>query len=150
MYSELIEITEETILEQIEQLSNEKIIILKDGKVYLRSLYYAEDHFSSHIKRILNKKLDTEVTDAELMKLIGEIEEEESLSYGIEQFEAIKQAIHSKLMILTGGPGTGKTTVIKGILKVYAKIHNLSIYPHDYDKSIGLSFYINSPDWPCC
>lgn len=139
------EITEETILEQIEQLSNEKIIILKDGKVYLRSLYYAEDHFSSHIKRILNKKLDTEVTDAELMKLIGEIEEEESLSYGIEQFEAIKQAIHSKLMILTGGPGTGKTTVIKGILKVYAKIHNLSIYPHDYDKSSDYPFILTAP-----
>ncbi len=98
------------------------------GTYIYEVLYYAEDQFSSHIKRILSKEIETDVTDAELMKLIGEIEEEESLSYGEEQFEAIKRAIHSKLMILTGGPGTGKTTVIKGILKVYAEIHDL-IYP---------------------
>src|SRR5699024_2348877 len=67
-------VTEDMILEQIEQLSNEKVIILKDGFVYLKSLYYAEDQFSSHIKRILDKSIDTNVTDAELMKLIGEIE----------------------------------------------------------------------------
>lgn len=139
------EITEETLVEQVEQLSNEKYVVLKDGNVYLRSLYFAEDNFSTHVQRILQKKIDTEVTDAELMKLIGEIEEEESLSYGMEQFEAIKQAIHSKLMILTGGPGTGKTTVIKGIIKVYAKIHDLSIYPHDYDNSNDYPFILTAP-----
>ena len=138
-------VTEELIVEQIEQLSNEKIVILKDGNVYLRSLYYAEDQFSSHIKRILSKEIETDVTDAELMKLIGEIEEEESLSYGEEQFEAIKRAIHSKLMILTGGPGTGKTTVIKGILKVYAEIHDLSIHRHDYDDSNDYPFVLTAP-----
>src|SRR5699024_9429738 len=82
---------------------------------------------------------------AELMKLIGEIEEEESLSYGEEQFEAIKQAIHSKLMILTGGPGTGKTTVVKGILKVYADIHDLSLQRHDYDKQADYPFILTAP-----
>src|SRR5699024_11725662 len=99
----------------------------KDNRIYLPSLFYAEKQFSSHVKRIMEKEIQTKTTDAELMKMIGEIEEEEHLSYGEEQFTAIKQAIHSKLMILTGGPGTGKTTVIKGILKVYADIHELSL-----------------------
>src|SRR5690625_2821085 len=79
------------------------------------------------------------------MKWAGDIEEEESLSYGEEQFQAIKQAIHSKLMLLTGGPGTGKTTVIKGILKVYAKMHDLSLNRHDYDKQADFPFVLTAP-----
>ncbi len=139
------DLTDQGLVILLEKLAGEKKIILKDDNVYLPSLYYAEDQFSSHIKRIMDKKIETETTDAELMKLIGEIEEEEILSYGEEQFSAIKQAIHSKLMILTGGPGTGKTTVIKGILKVYADIHDLSTNRHDYDNGDDYPFILTAP-----
>src|SRR5690625_997826 len=133
------------IVNHLKDLTTRKKIILKDGYVYLPSLYYAEDQFSSHVKRIMEKKVQTEITDAELMKLIGDIEEEEIISYGEEQFTAIKQALHSKLMILTGGPGTGKTTVIKGILKVYAHIHRLSLNYHDYEKKSEYPFILTAP-----
>src|SRR5690625_2148119 len=79
------------------------------------------------------------------MKWAGDIEEEESLSYGEEKFEAIKRAIESKLMLLTGGPGTGKTTVIKGILKVYAKMHDVSIDRHDYKSQADYPFILTAP-----
>src|SRR5690625_3227673 len=84
----------------LEYLTAEKNIIIKNENVYFPSLYYAEDQFSSHIKRIMEKEVQTKTTDADLMEMIGEIEEEDFLSYGEEQFIAIKQAIHSKLMIL--------------------------------------------------
>src|SRR5690625_1437175 len=73
------------------------------------------------------------------MKIIGDIEEAEVLSYGNEKFEAINQALHTKIMIVTGGPGTGKTTVIKGILNAYARIHDI---PYD------ISEYENKSDYP--
>lgn len=136
---------EEQLISRLEDLAAEKRIVFADEKVYLRSLYYAEEQFSLHIQRVLEKEVETETTDAELMKMIGEIEEEEHLSYGEEQFDAIKQAIHSKLMILTGGPGTGKTTVIKGILKVYSDIHGLSMHRHDYDKASDYPFILTAP-----
>lgn len=79
------------------------------------------------------------------MKIIGKIEEEETLSYGKEQFTAIQQALKSKLMILTGGPGTGKTTVIKGIINTYAQINKLSIDPEDYDKDTAYPFVLTAP-----
>ena len=139
------DLTDEKLLQLLDVLETEKKIVIKDDQVYLPSLFYAEEQFSSHIKRIMEKENETKTTDAELMKLIGEIEEEESLSYGDEQFSAIKQAIHSKLMILTGGPGTGKTTVIKGILKVYADIYDLSLNRHDYDKSADYPFILTAP-----
>src|SRR5699024_9220066 len=97
-------ITDDDLIEHITSLNNEKHINRQDDFVYLASLYYAEDNFSGHIERILEKQMQADTTDAELMKWIGEIEEEEVISYGTEQFEAIKRAIESKLMLLTGGP----------------------------------------------
>ncbi len=82
---------------------------------------------------------------AELLKITGDIEEEESLSYGKEQFDAIVQAIHSKIMILTGGPGTGKTTVITGIIQAFAKIHELSLNLSDYKNKDSFPFILTAP-----
>src|SRR5690625_8035588 len=48
-------------------------------------------------------------------------------------------------MILTGGPGTGKTTVIKAILKAYADIHQLSIDMKDYKKKSEFPFILAAP-----
>lgn len=131
--------------EQIAHLSTDKKLILKDEHVYLPSLYYAEDHFSAHVKRIMEHSMDIQVTDAELMKIIGKIEDKETISYGADQFSAIKQALDSKVMILTGGPGTGKTTVVKGILAAYASIHDVSLRRHDYDKKKDFPFVLTAP-----
>src|SRR5699024_1365755 len=138
-------VTNEMLLEHITNLTDAKQVIRQDDFLYLDSLYYAEDNFSAHVERILSKEIETQATDAELMKWIGEIEEEEVLSYGEEQFQAIKKAIHSKLMLLTGGPGTGKTTVIKGILKVYGEMHDVSLDRHDYDKQADFPFILTAP-----
>lgn len=138
-------LTNEELIQQLENTSEGKSLILQEEKLYLPSLYYAEDHFSSHLKRITESEIETETTDAELMKIIGEIEEKETLSYGQEQFTAIKKALHAKVMILTGGPGTGKTTVIKGILSAYAAIHDVSMERHDYDKKTDFPFVLTAP-----
>ena len=50
------------------------------------------------------------------------------------QKEALQTAINSKIMLLTGGPGTGKTTVIKGIVELYAEVHGLSLSYSDYQE----------------
>src|SRR5690625_756617 len=130
---------------QMKKIIKSERVILKEDKLYLPSLYYAEENFASHVKRIMEHHIETQVTDAELMKLIGQTEEDESISYGEEQFDAIKQAIQSKLMVLTGGPGTGKTTVIKAILKAYADIHHLSIDMKDYKKKSEFPFILAAP-----
>lgn len=139
------DLPDQILMERLEELNKEKKVIISNGNIYLPSLYYAEDGFSSHLKRILQKPVEEETSTAELMKIIGTIEEEEILSYGKDQFEAINQAIHSKIMILTGGPGTGKTTVIKGILKAFASIHNLSLNITDYDKKDDFPFILAAP-----
>lgn len=139
------EITEQTMIGYLENLNKEKKIIVIDGKVYLPSLYYAEDGFVSNLKRIIEKPIQQQTTKAQLMKLIGKMEEDEAISYGEEQFKAIEEALHSKVMILTGGPGTGKTTVIKGIIKAYAALHDLSTNIKDYDDPTDFPFLLAAP-----
>ncbi len=138
-------LTVDMVSSRLEDLNKEKAVIMKDGNVYLPSLYYAEDGFASNIKRLMKNPIEQDTTMAELMKIIGDIEESEVLSYGKEQFNAINHSLKSKLMIVTGGPGTGKTTVIKGILKSYAAIHNVSTNPADYDSKTDFPFILTAP-----
>lgn len=141
----LYNMEKEVIIERLEELNSEKKVIIRDGNVYLPSLYYAEDGFVSNLNRIMKKSVETESTLAELMKITGEIEEDEVLSYGKDQFNAIEKSLHSRIMILTGGPGTGKTTVIKGIVKAFAAIHDLSLDIDDYDKKADFPFVLTAP-----
>ncbi|MBY7143295.1 ATP-dependent RecD-like DNA helicase [Virgibacillus sp. NKC19-3] len=138
-------LSEELIKDRLNDLNTMKRIIIQDENVYLPSLYYAEDGFASHLSRVIDKPVKENIPLAELMKIIGDIEETEVLSYGKEQFTAINQALHSKVMILTGGPGTGKTTVIKGILNAYATINHLSLNPFDYDNEKVFPFVLTAP-----
>lgn len=138
-------LTETIILEELQDLNKQKEIIIQEKRIYLPSLYYAEDGFSSHVRRLLEKSVEQTTTLADLMKITGDIEETEVLSYGKEQFEAIKQSLESKAMIVTGGPGTGKTTVIKGIIHAYAAIHELSLDQDDYDKKSDYPFILAAP-----
>ncbi|SDQ47367.1 SF1B family DNA helicase RecD2 [Virgibacillus salinus] len=138
-------LTADMVSNRLEDLNKDKAVIMKDGNVYLPSLYYAEDGFASNIKRLMIKPIEQDTSMAELMKIIGDIEESEVLSYGKEQFNAINHSLKSKLMIVTGGPGTGKTTVIKGILKAYAAIHNISTDPTDYDSESDYPFILTAP-----
>lgn len=138
-------LTSEMVSERIEDMNRAKTIIVMDEKVYLPSLYYAEDGFASHVNRLFNKNVEQEIPLAELMKITGDIEEAEILNYGKDQFEAIKASLHSKITIVTGGPGTGKTTVIKGILHAYAQIYDLPMDIRDYKDESEYPFVLTAP-----
>src|SRR5699024_468108 len=73
----------EYLIKEILLILNEKkkIKIKKDNDIYLITLYYAEDGFSSHLKRIMSVPIDEEVPTADLLKIAGEVEESDVISY---------------------------------------------------------------------
>ena len=73
------------------------------------------------------------------------MEERLGVQYAPTQKEAIQTALMSPLLILTGGPGTGKTTVIKGIVELYAELHGCSLDPKDYKKEEPFPFLLTAP-----
>ena len=78
--------------------------------------------------------MDNKFPVSEIRSAIGEVEERLGVNYAETQVSAIETALHSPTMILTGGPGTGKTTVIRGFVEVYAELHGLSLDPKEYAK----------------
>ncbi|HLS35420.1 MAG TPA: ATP-dependent RecD-like DNA helicase [Bacillota bacterium] len=139
------ELTENMIKERLKQLAEEDYVVIEEDHVYLPSLYYAEQGVILHLERMLSQEVETDIPKTDLMKIIGDIEEEEEINYDTDQFEAIQKALHEKMMILTGGPGTGKTTIIKGILKAYAKFHELPYYYEQYKDKQDYPFILAAP-----
>ena len=94
--------------------------LVNDGeKVYLSEYYDAECYCARRIVAMLHGSFwgDSEEDDDRLADYaISHIETEEHMTYDDVQKSAIRQSLKNRVMILTGGPGTGKTTVLKGIL----------------------------------
>ena len=104
-------------------LSLDKQIIIEDNRYYLINDYADEVNIASSISYLMNKKID-KITN--FNSLIKKTQEEFDIVYNEEQIEAIKCALENNVSIITGGPGTGKTTIIKGIIKMHSLINKLS------------------------
>jgi exodeoxyribonuclease V alpha subunit len=123
----------------ISELLEQKKVMVEEERVYLVTLFYAEFNLALKCKLMLQQSLEQVFPVPELYQAIGELEEEFEVHYADSQREAMIMALTSTLMILTGGPGTGKTTVIRGICHLFARLHELTL---DLDSYKGESFPI--------
>lgn len=139
-------IPSESIELEIMKLEEEGKIIAEENRVYLPSIYFSEKGLVNNIKRILAQTHYAEqFPESEFLKALGELEERLGIEYAPLQKEAIQKALMSPMLILTGGPGTGKTTVIKGIVELYAKLHGCSLNPKDYRGEKVFPFVLAAP-----
>lgn len=117
---DLLAINPEVIAAAIEQQITEKKLIPTDftGKpgVFVAALYHAEVNVANTIRNILQQPPSWQ--DIDLSKAIPWVEQQNNITLSASQCEAIKLAIHSKVLIITGGPGVGKTTIVNSILKI--------------------------------
>lgn len=124
-------VSTDLIANQIVELEKNQEISYADEKIYPTALYNAEWQIADHLHRLLT--VDQEKLPATTIeKTVTKVADQSGITYDQVQKEAIKIALNSKVMLLTGGPGTGKTTIIKGIVASYAKIHDLSLDVNEY------------------
>ena len=119
---ENLEVKEEKIVEVISRMIQDKTIIQDEGNAYyLPPFYYSELGVAQKIKALIQKT--TKFMAFPVDKVIEEIQRENNIRYDEVQKEGIKTAVASKFMVLTGGPGTGKTTTTLAIIKAFEKMY---------------------------
>jgi exodeoxyribonuclease V alpha subunit len=131
-----VEISPEQVANQIIELVQMGKIQQEETKLFENSLYFSEWGIGTAIERLLTRKKEIRYEQKEIEKNIRIIEKRLGIQYGDSQQAAIEQAIKSPLFILTGGPGTGKTTVINGIVSLFAELNGLSLDLKDYTQDM--------------
>lgn len=126
--SRQIELDPNSVADELAHLIEEDKVQNVDTKIFENSLFFAEEGISNNLLRILEKENQNKYESEKIEAALTHIEEEFAISYDAIQKQAICNAIQHKIFILTGGPGTGKTTVINGIIAVYALLHGLDLH----------------------
>ena len=88
--------------------------------VYLAKFHVCETRIATQLKTLIKAPKSTREIDQD--KAIEWVQKQLAITLAGKQVEAIRTAIENKVMVITGGPGTGKTTIINAILKIFSKL----------------------------
>ena len=115
----------------LDDLVQNKKIILEDNKYFDAYLHKCEVKTAEAILRLAGGKLK-KYPEEKVRDAIKYVEELLHIQYTPMQKEAIFTSILNKLSIITGGPGTGKSTILNGILNVYAKLNDIPVASDEF------------------
>ncbi len=127
---QLLSVERETVVQAISGLAEDRRIIIEDLKgrdnsldekaVYLPPFLIAEINLARGLLGIKNHPVSFPAFDFDSKVL--QVERELGLKLADKQRRAVSMALQNKLMVITGGPGTGKTTIIRAIVKIFQDI----------------------------
>jgi exodeoxyribonuclease V alpha subunit len=124
---EILHVDEEIILQAVKELSKEKEIIIEDldpdgnlRAVFLAPFYVAETGVAQRLMNL--KESPSNIRPIHPEKAIEWVQQKLNIELAQKQEEAVLLAATSKVLIITGGPGTGKTTIITAILRIFQQL----------------------------
>lgn len=136
--SKLLQINQfDPIASCINSLQEAGKVIVDGENAALQNIYQTEVDIARLMKNLVEKKEDKkreQYDDKKVEQAIKDAEKELKIHYDDTQKLAIKNAVNQPISILTGGPGTGKTTIINGILLVLRKLAEIpssALYSED-------------------
>jgi len=115
---EMLETSQEKLRPILDEMTLTGDVIVEDNAVYLPPFYFAELGVSRKIRKLLDSPIE-KVGEPETPLKHSEGEDKNQVAYNEIQLEAIRTGVSNRFMVLTGGPGTGKTTTILGIIEAY-------------------------------
>lgn len=118
--SELLEVEESLVEKALEILKNNNEIIVQEDRAWLPLYYFAELGVSKKLIELL--KFPQQIINLDVQKKIRYLEKRYDFSFAEEQKEAIRKVLLNRVLILTGGPGTGKTTTTLGLIELFKEL----------------------------
>ena len=125
--SRQVELDPSLVADELAHLIEEDKVQNVETKIFENSLFFAEEGIRSNLVRLLEKGHQDRFENEKILDAISQAEDDLGIHYDQIQKQAIFDAITQKVFILTGGPGTGKTTVINGIISVYSQLRELDL-----------------------
>ena len=120
---QILEIEEPIISEAVDELARQELVVVEstpgEDAVYLQALHTAEREAAQRLGVILETA--AEPLDLDLDRALDWVEKEQGFKLAGQQREAVRQATRSKVLVITGGPGTGKTTLVNAIIRILEK-----------------------------
>jgi len=102
----------------LEHLVKEEVLVCDGGKVYLPLLYAAERSIAESFRSLLED--DSPTVTGNVDKVLSQVQTEYSMEFDPSQILAIKEGLRSRALVVTGGPGTGKTTIVRAFVRIFA------------------------------
>ena len=115
---EILDINAGTIAEAITSLAAAKRIVLEEEAVYLAEFYVAEKGIAENLRELNKTQRRLFMIDRD--KALETVQKSLRITLAENQAKAIIESLDAKVMVITGGPGTGKTTIIKAIITLHA------------------------------
>lgn len=130
---EMLLVEQDVIVRAFGNISVEKKIVIEDlnedldefkennKAVYLAKYHFCETSIARRLKNLLTSQKS--IRHADPVKAIEWVQQQLSIQLAEKQKQAVKSALENKVLVITGGPGTGKTTIINAILKILSRLH---------------------------
>jgi exodeoxyribonuclease V alpha subunit len=124
----ILEVEPEILVKALTSLHTDKNIVIEnlEGKdatgepgVYLAKFHLSETNIAARLKALINAPKSIKPIDPD--KALKWVQKQLDITLAPKQVEAVKRAVTDKVLVITGGPSTGKTTIINAVLKIFAK-----------------------------
>ena len=115
------------LTKMLNEVVSDKRLVVENDRIYLPGIYYSEIRISNKINQILSLS-KSKIKKDKINILLNDFERINQITLASEQKEAILAALTNRISIVTGGPGTGKTTIIKAIVNLYCALNGFSPY----------------------
>lgn len=137
-------INDELFLGAVAELVQKHKLVTHDGYLFPKRLYEAEVEIARQLAA-LNAAAANLPTLAAVETAIANAETNLDIEYDDTQRAAIKQALTSAVFVLTGGPGTGKTTIINAVVHGFAELHHIDLDPNKYQSTETFPIMLAAP-----
>ncbi len=138
-------VQDDDLLQVIQDLVAHRELVVHDGHLFPKRLYDAEVQIARQLAVLANAAGTHIPSEKAVDKAIDHAKDALGINYDVTQLNAIKTALTSTVFVLTGGPGTGKTTIINAVVHGFAELHDIDLDPNKYRGSETFPIMLAAP-----